>query len=258
MPLRQVGRVGDGGPREWLLEGLPPVTRVWFVSSFSTTVLAQFGLLDPSRIVWSWAALKTNFELWRLVTPYLYFGGFSFPFLIAMYMLVQYSKNYEVAPYNTGAGGTSADYLWMLVICVGALNVLSTVLGLAAPAQALTTAVLYVWSRKNPTQQVSLYGVAMPAMYFPWAVVALNVVIGNPITLFLAGIGVGHVYYFLVDVVPDTYGQDLVATPRFFCDALGEAPRAQRTAPGQRAAEPAAENRGGRYNWGTGRALGDQ
>ena len=48
----------------------------------------QFGMLDAQRIIWDWTSVYSNFELWRIFSPYLFFGTFSFPFLIAMYVLV--------------------------------------------------------------------------------------------------------------------------------------------------------------------------
>ena len=86
---RNLGRVGQGPAnpvKDWL-ESLPPVTRVWFVASFGTTCLISFGLVDPYRLLWSWPAVRHRFEVWRLITPYFFFGGFSFPFLINLYLL---------------------------------------------------------------------------------------------------------------------------------------------------------------------------
>ena len=259
----RVGRVGDtsGGPREWL-ESLPPVTRAWFAASMSATCLCSFGLMSPMRLLWSWELLSSKFEIWRLVTPYTFFGGFSFPFLINMYLLVQYSKNYEVSPYDTGGGGDTADYVWMLALGSGLMCAMCTFLGIIMPAQGLTFMVLYVWSRRNPTTQVSLYGFPVQALYLPWALLAFNMLIGNPLTVPLMGVACGHAYYFAIEVVPDTYGVDVVTTPAWLCQMCGgaaaAAPRGagfRATAPpGARPAAPAAP-RGG-HNWGGGRVLG--
>lgn len=47
------------------------------------------------------------------------------------------------------------------------------------------------------------------------------VLLGNPYWDILVGIGLGHVYYFLVDVYPLVYGKDLLHTPQFLIDQLG-------------------------------------
>ena len=48
-----------------------------------------------------------------------------------------------------------------------------------------------------------------------------TVLLGNPYWDILVGIGLGHVYYFLVDVYPLVYGKDLLHTPQFLIDQLG-------------------------------------
>ncbi|KAJ8598158.1 hypothetical protein CTAYLR_007373 [Chrysophaeum taylorii] len=270
--MARVGRVGDGnGPREWL-ESLPPITRAWLLASVLTTCLVSFGILPPYRVIWSWDLVWHKFELWRLITPFAFFGGFSFPFLINVYLLVQYSRNYEVAPYNTGAGGTTADYAWMLILGMGILLILSTLMGQPVPSQGLTYMVLYVWSRRNPTMQVSLYGFQLAAVYLPWALLLLNMLIGNPLTVPLMGVFAGHAYYFAVDPLPDKYGSTLVTTPKFVMDLFADGPVGPMAAgPGFRAHAPPGRrdqpataprgnlfNRGGGHNWGTGRTLGTE
>ena len=218
---RNLGRVGQGPAnpvKDWL-ESLPPVTRVWFVASFGTTCLISFGLVDPYRLLWSWPAVRHRFEVWRLITPYFFFGGFSFPFLINLYLLQQYSKGYEISPYNTGGGGDTADYIWMMFLGALMLCGVSEFMGQVAPAQAMLYLVLYVWSRRNPTQQVSLYGFPVQAVMLPWALCAFNMVIGNSLLLPLMGIGVGHLYYFADRVLPDAVRWDVVKTPRALIDA---------------------------------------
>ena len=78
------------------------------------------------------------------------------------------------------------------------------------------------------------------------------------------GIGVGHLYYFAIEVLPDAYGVDVVKTPRALIDACGGGGGAPVTAsggvrgaapPGRRA--PPAPPRGG-HNWGGGRVLGER
>jgi Derlin-2/3 len=39
--------------------------------------------------------------------------------------------------------------------------------------------VLYVWSRRNPTANANIWGVPVPAVYLPFAYLALSVFMGN-------------------------------------------------------------------------------
>ena len=84
---------------------------------------------------------------------------------------------------------------------------------------------------------------------------------GNPINDILHGMGVGHIYYFLADVIPAVYGKDVLKTPQFLIDTFGVGeytPEVEVAA----APRPVAANepaRGGGHNWGgRGQALGDR
>lgn len=99
------GGVGDTpGPDAWF-KALPIVTQYWFGATIVVTLSVNFGVIDAYKIMWSWPGITQQFELWRVLTPFLFAGGFSFNTLIACYMLVQFSKQYESGgPFNTGAG----------------------------------------------------------------------------------------------------------------------------------------------------------
>ena len=102
----------------------------------------------------------------------------------------------------------------------------------------------------------------MQAIYLPFAYLALSVFMGNSYMDLLHGIAMGHIYYFLVDVVPQVYGKDILTTPKFLIDYFGigeyrpqQAPMMQARPAGGDFAAPA--RGGGGYNWGgEGRPLG--
>jgi Derlin-2/3 len=114
------------------------------VAVLGSTVGVSFGFLSPLSLVLDWSRIVQQFEIWRLVTNLVFYGKFSFNFVISLYLLVQYSTRYEVSPYNTGAGGTSADYAWML--CLGAmlLSGLGWIFDMALMGEGLSFMILYV------------------------------------------------------------------------------------------------------------------
>jgi len=57
--------------------------------------------------------------------------------------------------------------------------------------------------------------------YLPFAYLALTVFMGNPFYDMLHGIAVGHLFYFMADVMPQVYGKDLLRTPLFLIDYFG-------------------------------------
>ena len=96
----------------------------------------------------------------------------------------------------------------------------------------------------------------------PWVYVAFRLLMGNSIRSALGGAVLGHVYYFLVDALPLSYGYNIIKTPILFVDMVsfmsgrtqtsgveavgGEAPFARRPGVGGTTG----------YSWGQGRTLG--
>jgi Derlin-2/3 len=224
------------------------VTQVWFGATILLTLSVNFGIISPFHIIWSWPSIRNKFELWRVLTPFCYAGPFDFSTMISIYMLVQFSKQYESGgPFNTGAGGGTADYAfcWLL----GSAMMLLTyplIIGFfeLPPIFCRNTIyyVLYVWSKRHPTAQANIWGFPMAAIYLPFAYLAMTVFMGNSYMDMIHGLAIGHIYYFLVDVVPMVYGKDILRTPQFLIDYFGVGEyRPQEPA----AAAAAAPNRGG-------------
>ena len=107
----------------------------------------------------------------------------------------------------------------------------------------------------------------MQGMYLPFALLTLNTLLGNPVMDMVHGYVVGHLYYFMVDVVPKIYGKEYIVTPLFIIQKFGigqyvqPAPRAGMGAVGGNTfrpgrvnppRDPAASTSTGGYNWGSG------
>lgn len=241
------------------------ITQYWFGLALVTTLAGNLGVISPMNFVFNLNAIKNDFQVWRVLTCFLYVGAFEFNTLISIYLLVQFSKQYEKGgPFNTGAGGGTADYAFALLFAMIVMLVTAPVVRrYLIPLGSIYTKnliyyVLYIWSKRNPTAQANIWGIPVPSIYLPFAYVALTLFMGNPIHFMLHGIGIGHIYYFLVDVVPTVYGKDVLHTPQFFIDFFGVG---EYVAPigGADAPPPPQGNDGGRHQWGAGgRALGAQ
>jgi Derlin-2/3 len=56
------------------------------------------------------------------------------------------------------------------------------------------------------------------APYLPWVLCGFSVLLGGSTTVDIMGIIVGHTYYYLEDVFPNTNGGfRILKTPRFMC-----------------------------------------
>lgn len=234
-------------------------------------------MIHPTNYLLIWDVVKDKFEIWRLLTCFCYAGKFEFATLIALFLLVTFSRNYETSgPFNTGAGGGTADYLFMWIFGAVMMVVTKPVISLVFPVstklmtRTMIYYVLYVWSKRHPTAPANIWGIAIKAIYLPFAYVIISIFVGAPYRDMVHGIIVGHIYFFLVDVVPHVYGKDVLHTPQFLIDQLGvgnytpagvpdappaEAPRgngfAGVGAGGARAPEPPRAGGGG-HSWGTG------
>ena len=62
-------------------------------------------------------------------------------------------------------------------------------------------------------------------MYLPYALAALSFLMSGTEGLIIPCIGmaVGHLYYFLIEIVPMEYNMDLIKTPSLLVDAFGPA-----------------------------------
>mmetsp|Transcript_11402 Transcript_11402/g.27057 ORF Transcript_11402/g.27057 Transcript_11402/m.27057 type:complete len:84 (-) Transcript_11402:1279-1530(-) len=74
------------GPFAWF-EALPPLTKLYMSAIFFTTVAVQIGLVSPYYLALIWDNVLKKFEIWRLVTCFLFMGSFSFPWLMLMMLL---------------------------------------------------------------------------------------------------------------------------------------------------------------------------
>ena len=116
MPPVNLQQIDDtGGPQAWF-QSLPLVTRYWFGAALITTCAGNFGFVSPMKLIYIWDNVWDNFEIWRFLTPFLFVGKFDFNTLMALYMLQSFSQRYETEPYNTGAGGGTADYVFAIMI----------------------------------------------------------------------------------------------------------------------------------------------
>lgn len=266
MPLARMGGVGDAiGPDQWF-RSLPYITRLWFGATLAITVAGNMGIFAPGQLAFYWPAIRHKFELWRFATCFCYAGPFSFNTLIALFMLQQFSHKYEGGgPFNTGAGGGTADYAFALLFAAVLMLVTYPVLMVYFPlrpffASNMVDFVMYIWSKRHPTEQANIWGIPVPANYLPFAYLALSVLMGNSYVEFLHGIAIGHIYYFLVDVFPQVQGKDVLHTPQFLIDYFGigeyrpDPVRVQVPQPNQEQQQRAAG--GGGHNWGGGRQLG--
>merc|ERR1711964_257052 len=100
------------GPEEWF-NSLPKITKTYLVAAVGTTWAITFKLVNPKLLLFDAGAVFHDFQVWRLLTCFLFFGPFSIGFLFQMYMLVTYIRRMEEEVYE-GDRGTAEMIFLML------------------------------------------------------------------------------------------------------------------------------------------------
>eukprot|EP00898_Chlorokybus_atmophyticus_P001954 jgi/Chlat1/275/Chrsp1S03167 len=207
-------------PGEWY-RSLPPICRIWGSLCAGTTIACQFGLMDPRKLVLSFPLVFRKFHIWRLLTNFHFLGLFGIGFVMNLIFIIQYGCHVERHTFE----GRTADFLFMLMFGMACmLGVAYVVPGLSVMSTSLVFMVLYLWSRFNANQSVSIWGVfRLQAFYLPWALMVLAVMMGGSPIPDLLGIVVGHLYYFLTVLHPRNTGKNYLATPAFVHRLLAQA-----------------------------------
>ncbi|TMW60847.1 hypothetical protein Poli38472_000889 [Pythium oligandrum] len=228
---------------------LPQITRFYLTVCFLSTALSTLGFVNPRSLYLSFDLVWERFQLWRLPTCFMYLGGFGFPFLMQLMILSNYSSRLEEDPFPSG-GGPTADYAFMIFFGACILWIIAFFMELPFLGPSLIFMIVYVWSRRNPTAPVAIWGFQFQGLYLPWALIAFTVLMGGNPMMDIFGVIAGHMYYFLLEVLPNTKGWNLLQTPSFFANIFPSPQYAGTPIVGAPGAP------GGGYAWGTGRPLG--
>lgn len=207
--------------QEWYAT-LPAFTRYYFTAVVAITLLTTLGVIPVQYLLLEWGAVFGNFQIWRLVTCFLFFGGFGMPWFFQMWLLITYFRHLEQGHFGLGSRGL-AELLFMVLFGAVAMLLLSYLLGgLYILGPALVFMALYVWSRKDPYQDVTFWGFRFLAWHFPFVMLVLGTLLagGSPPVHDIIGILVGHLYHFMDDIVPKRYGVTVLRTPAFLYDVF--------------------------------------
>ncbi|XP_054075512.1 derlin-2-like isoform X2 [Rissa tridactyla] len=200
----------QGFAQEYL--GMPAVTRTYTTACVITTA-AVLEFITPFQLYFNPDLIFRKFQIWRLITNFLFFGPLGFSFFFNMIFLYRYCRMLEEGSFR----GRTADFVFMFLFG----GFLMTLFGLFASlfflGQAFTIMLVYVWSRRNPYIRMNFFGLLnFQAPFLPWVLMGFSLLLGNSIIIDLLGIGVGHIYYFLEDVFPNQPGgKKLLLTPGF-------------------------------------------
>jgi Derlin-2/3 len=199
---------------EQILGEHPPITKCYIFSATLLMVLCSLDVVSPISLYLNWQLVTEEYQFWRLITCFLFFGQFGLPFFWNVYVLVFYCSSLEDVAFRT----KSADFLWMLICGATMILFLTYFCGNAFfVSGAMVDLMTYVWGRRNSGTHLQLVCFSIRAPYLPYVLAFISFLMGGNIQDHLMGIAVGHTYYFFTDVyplMPTSLGVEIFRTPR--------------------------------------------
>ncbi|RIB18539.1 Der1-like family-domain-containing protein [Gigaspora rosea] len=132
-------------------------------------------------------------------------------------------------------------------------------LGIMLLNQCLVMAIIYLWSQEFRESIVTfIFGIRFKGSYFPWVLLAFDVLRRGDVMSTAVGIIAGHIYYYLQDLYPGTGGRRLLNTPQWLYRYFPPSSSGTRTSFGT-ASAPRNQNTAGEgstHIWGRGQRLG--
>ena len=207
----------------FLFNESPKITKILVLSSFGISVLVWSGLVNTLDIYLNFYLIFHKYEIWRILTTFLYFGEFNLNLILHMFIFFRDSKILERKIFQ----GNSADYLYFILFCMIFLLLLSPITKTLFLSTSLNFAMMYYWGRKSKMTNVEFMGVfTFRAPYLSIFYLMISFLLGYEYKELIIGIIVGHVYFFLKEILPrikGVKGIKLLETPKIvqkMCDLL--------------------------------------
>ena len=193
------GQLGQIPLEQWFFE-MPVCTRWWTTATVVTSALVQCHILTPFQLFYSYRAvfyksqvrqdyngdhdililglfLKSLANLpsqyWRLVTTFFYFGPLSLDLLFHVFFLQRYARMLEES-----SGRSPAHFAWLIAFAAGFLLCVAPLFSMAFLGSALSSTLVYIWSRRNPDTRLSFLGLLVfRAPFLPWVLMGFSLVL---------------------------------------------------------------------------------
>lgn len=191
----------DGIAQQWM-QSLPPVTRIYFVASGVLSMVEYLGYMKIEDILIVSNTVWNKDTLWRVPLNVVYNGKLSLDFATKLYFFSRYAVWLETSV------SSSKNFLWMIFILVLMINTYSIfVTNLALIGPILKDVMLYIWTKKNTDIEVMFLFFTVKGDWIPWVSIICDLVImgyfdPKILPVKLAGIFIGHAYWFVDSQIP--------------------------------------------------------
>lgn len=207
-------------PLEQWYHEVPPITKYYTIFTAIVALSLQFKYLKPDQLYYHPDLVFYKGQLWRLFFTFIYFGNFGIDFIFHTVFMMRYFRSLEEGWYRD----RKADFFFLIFFGCLSLILIGPPCGMVFLGPPLVFMMVYIWGRRNPHLMMSFLGLfTFTAPYLPWVLLGFSLLISKSFPLGdLVGIIVGHMYYFLEDVLPRTHGYRPLKTPLFIKRIFGE------------------------------------
>ncbi|KAE9980057.1 hypothetical protein EG327_006707 [Venturia inaequalis] len=197
------GGLANGFPLEQWFWEMPPMTRWWTTSAVICSIMVQCHIVSPFNLFYSVRAVFSKGQYWRLLSTFFYFGPLSLDLVFHLFFLQRYSRLLE-----ENSGRSPARFSFLLGFASIFLLALAPVFSIAFLGTALSSVLVYIWSRRNPETLLSFLGLLVfKAPWLPWVLMAFSFAVHGTVPKDeICGVVVGHIWYYFNDIYPPTHG----------------------------------------------------
>eukprot|EP00993_Chasmostoma_nieuportense_P004071 NODE_4754_length_745_cov_163.896440_g4075_i1.p1 GENE.NODE_4754_length_745_cov_163.896440_g4075_i1~~NODE_4754_length_745_cov_163.896440_g4075_i1.p1 ORF type:complete len:202 (+),score=28.09 NODE_4754_length_745_cov_163.896440_g4075_i1:66-671(+) len=176
-------------PENWY-RGIPVVTRVYLTLACLTSGAVTFEFVSPFGLYLNYRLIWQNYQY-------------------------SYSRRLEEHFYHR----RTADFFFMLLFgAISMLVIAACIYRVELLAESLVMMVVYIWARRNPEEHLNLLGLfTISAPYVAFVILGIGALFGgvHSAAVDLIGMGVGHIYWYLADILPRIIGREILKTPSF-------------------------------------------
>ncbi len=90
---------------------MPPVTRAYTTACVMTTLAVQLDVVSPFQLYYNPMLIWKQWQFWRTITTFLFFGTFGFNFFFNIIFTYRYCRMLEENSFR----GRTADFVMMFI-----------------------------------------------------------------------------------------------------------------------------------------------
>lgn len=208
---------------EKIFKKIPPFTRYYMLAIAIITIASKINdkklFLDNIKL--SYKKIFQNFEIWRLITCFLYIKSFSPQMLISFYFMFKRFKSTEIKLIKQNKLAEFIMMIFYLCLFIHICNIISICHFHRKSESYLTHhlmfAILYINCKRYPFKNFRIRFVNMQNQYVPYFLFIMRAS-KSGILKQLIGVIPGITYYLLKDMMVANGKKDYLVTPKWLID----------------------------------------